>query len=127
MNFIGSDTDVRPGTLADPGDEGRAHPPQPIKISHKKHDHQRRPQIFHVSCPHPVTGSATGQHFSVCSSRLSCNPSTTFHSLLCNSWIFFTFSEQSTHHNLSYEKILSNRSRRGARGPCPPPPRPWKK
>ena len=43
--------------VADPGvgAEG-AMPPSPVKISHKKHGHQRQPHRFHVSRPPPLSG-----------------------------------------------------------------------
>ena len=46
----------RSDSVADPGAgaEGGMAPPSPVKISHKKDCHQRRPHRFHVSCP-PLT------------------------------------------------------------------------
>ena len=40
---------------------GPCPPPGPVKISHKKDGHRRRPHRFHVSCPppYPTAGSAT--------------------------------------------------------------------
>ena len=43
------------------GARGPCPPPRPVKISHKKDGHQRRPHRFHISRPpsYPATGSAT--------------------------------------------------------------------
>ena len=47
---------MRP-TVADPGGaEGAMPPPGPVKISHKKDGHWRRPHRFHVSRPPPLPG-----------------------------------------------------------------------
>ena len=48
--------------VADPGGGRGGHgPPGPVKISHKKDGHRRRPYRFHVSRPplYPAAGSAT--------------------------------------------------------------------
>ena len=47
--------------VTDPGSRGCHGPPSPVRVSHKKDGHQRRPYRFHVSRPPPylAAGSAT--------------------------------------------------------------------
>ena len=86
MNFIGSDTDARPGTLADPGDPPR----EPIKVSHKKTWPPKAAANISCFCPLPTRPLDPLLDNTFQFVVLVCPVTQT---QLGNSWIFFTFSE----------------------------------